>query len=423
MKKRFQAICATVALVALLVPPRADAYSVLSHEAIIDSLWDGSIKPLLVLRFPAATPEEIQKAHAFCYGGAIIQDAGYYPFGSRFFSDLLHYVRSGDFVLALIHESQNLNEYAFALGAVAHYAADNEGHPMATNRAVPLMYPKLRRKFGRTVNYGDDPLAHIRTEFSFDVVQVAHNHYAPQAYHDFIGFEVAEDVLKRAFLDTYSIDLDKAFHNLALGIGSYRFSVSTILPTMTKVAWAKNKNDITRSQPGTTRKKFLYNLSRASYHKEWGKEYQKPGWWARFLAWLVGILPKIGPLKDLQIPAPTPETQQFFMASFNATITRAKGLYEEQRLGDLRMPDENLDLGQPPAVGTYPLSDDAYAKLLGLLADEKFQGVSPELRANILRYYGDSAIPAVAKQKPEERAKIQAELNALKGLQAAKSPL
>lgn len=418
MKRRSQAICAVLGLVALLVPRPAAAYSVLSHEAIIDSLWDGSIQPLLVLRFPAATAEELRKAHAYCYGGAIIQDAGYYPFGSRFFSDLLHYVRSGDFVLALIHESQNLNEYAFALGAVAHYAADNEGHPMATNRAVPMIYPKLRRKFGLIVNYGDDPLAHVRTEFSFDVVQVASNHYAPEAYHDFIGFDVAEDVLKRAFLDTYSIDLEKVFHDLALGIGSYRFSVSSILPTMTKVAWAKNKKEITQSAPGMTRKKFLYNLSRASYHKEWGTNYEKPGWWARFLAWLIGILPKIGPLKELQIPAPTQATQRLFMASFNATITRAKTLYGEQRLGTLRMPDENLDLGTPPSAGTYSLSDDAYAKLVDLLADRHFEGISPELRQNILDYYANPAGPIATRGKPEEWANLETELNDLKGLRA-----
>lgn len=416
MKRRSQAICAVLGLVALLVPRSAAAYSVLSHEAIIDSLWDGSIQPLLVLRFPAATPEELQKAHAYCYGGAIIQDAGYYPFGGKFFSDLLHYVRSGDFVLALIHESQNLNEYAFALGAVAHYAADNEGHPNATNRAVAMMYPKLRRKFGLIVNYGDDPLAHIRTEFSFDVVQVAQNHYAPEAYHDFIGFEVAEEVLKRAFLDTYSIDLDKAFHDLALGIGSYRFSVGSILPTMTKVAWARNKNEIIKSSPGITRKKFLYNLSRSSYHKEWGTNYERPGWWARFLAWVIEILPKIGPLRELQIPAPTQATQQLFMASFNATITRAKELYAAQRLGKLRMPNENLDLGLPPAAGSYPLCDNAYAKLVGILADGRFQGISPELRQNVLNYYADPAKPVATRQKPEEWAKLQAELNDLKGL-------
>ncbi|MHB8756309.1 MAG: zinc dependent phospholipase C family protein, partial [Candidatus Acidiferrales bacterium] len=120
-------------------------FSVLTHEAIIDSEWDPVIKPLLMHRFPQATPDELKEAHAYAYGGAIIQDMGYYPFGNKFFSDLTHYVRTADFCRALVRESENLNEYAFALGSVAHYVADNDGHRLAVNRAVPLLYPKLRR--------------------------------------------------------------------------------------------------------------------------------------------------------------------------------------------------------------------------------------------------------------------------------------
>ena len=126
-------------------------YSVLTHEAIIDSEWDPVIKPLLLQRFPNAAPEELKEAHAYAYGGAIIQDMGYYPFGNKFFSDLTHYVRSADFVRALIRDSENLNEYAFALGALAHYVADNDGHRLAVNHVVPMLYPKLRRKFGNVV--------------------------------------------------------------------------------------------------------------------------------------------------------------------------------------------------------------------------------------------------------------------------------
>ena len=126
-------------LVCFLSPaPAACSYSVLTHEAIIDSTWDSAIKPLLHQRFPAATLDELTAAHAFAYGGCIIQDLGYYPFGSKLFSDLTHYVRTGDFVLNLIRDSQDLNEYAFTLGALFYYAADNNGHPLAVNRAVPL---------------------------------------------------------------------------------------------------------------------------------------------------------------------------------------------------------------------------------------------------------------------------------------------
>src|ERR1035441_4856670 len=110
---------------------------------------------------------------------------GYYPFGSKYFSDLVHYVRSGDFVEALVRGAQDLDELAFALGALAHYAADNNGHPIAVNRAVAMEYPKLRAQYGDEVTYADDPPAHLKTEFGFDVAQVAQGNYAAAGYHAF----------------------------------------------------------------------------------------------------------------------------------------------------------------------------------------------------------------------------------------------
>src|ERR1700685_4152823 len=133
-----------VAFLILISTSVSYGYSVLTHEAIVDSLWDASLQKMLLGRFPGSTPEELEQAHAYAYGGCIIQDMGYYPFSSRMFSDLTHYVRSGDFIVALIEESQNVNEYAFALGALSHYAADNNGHRIATNLAVPMLYPTLR---------------------------------------------------------------------------------------------------------------------------------------------------------------------------------------------------------------------------------------------------------------------------------------
>jgi hypothetical protein len=217
--------------------PRCAGYAVLTHEATIDAAWADGIKPLLLQRFPGATPQELQQAHAYAYGGAIIQDMGYYPFGSQFFSDLTHYVRSGDFVLALIAESHDLNEYAFALGALAHYAADITGHPLATNPSVAIMYPKLAKKYGSVVTYDEKPSAHLKVEFGFDVDQVAEGNYAPRAYHDFIGFEVSKPVLERAFADTYCIDMSSIFVRVDLAIGSYRHAVSTVIPRTTWVAW------------------------------------------------------------------------------------------------------------------------------------------------------------------------------------------
>ncbi len=241
-------------------PSQIVAYAVLAHEAIIDSAWDKNIRPLLLRRFPQATPDELREAHGYAYGGAIIQDMGYYPHGSIFFSDLTHYVRSGDFIVALLADAKDLDGYAFALGALAHYAADNDGHRMATNLAVPLLYPKLKKKYGNLVTYEQDPLAHVKTEFGFDVLEVAQGRYAPESYHDFIGFQVATPLLEQAFQQTYGLDLKSVLHEEDKVIGSYRHDVSQLIPKATRIAWSLKKDEITKDQPGITKKKFLYNL-------------------------------------------------------------------------------------------------------------------------------------------------------------------
>ncbi|HEV2987594.1 MAG TPA: zinc dependent phospholipase C family protein, partial [Candidatus Angelobacter sp.] len=115
-------------LIMLMCSGGSSAYSVLTHEEIVDLLWTDEIRPLLLKRYPGLSEDQIKEAHAYAYGGAVIQDLGYYPFGSKEFSNLVHYVRSGDFVHELLIESQDVNEYAFALGALAHYASDIAGH-------------------------------------------------------------------------------------------------------------------------------------------------------------------------------------------------------------------------------------------------------------------------------------------------------
>jgi len=381
----------------------AEAYSVLTHEAIIDAGWERELKPLLLARFPGSTEDQLRDAHAHAYGGAIIQDMGYYPFGSKFFSDLAHYVRSGDFIIALIRDSQNLNEYAFALGALAHYAADNEGHPIGVNRAVPLIYPNLRKKFGPVVTYEDDPKSHLKTEFGFDVVQVARGKYASQTYHDFIGFQVSKELLQRAFEDTYSLPLNDQFTSIDLALGTYRFSVGELIPEMTKTAWSAKKKEIEKLQSGMTRRKFIYRYSRASYHKEWDRQYQRPGFWARFLAWLFHIVPKIGPFRALSFTVPTPQAEKLFLTSFDDTFGEYRKLIAEARLDQLRLVNENFDIGRPTRFGQYRMADSAYEKLLEKLAGEsdkiRVDRVSKELRDNILQFYQGSPGPSSEKAR------------------------
>jgi zinc dependent phospholipase C len=390
---------APLVLLGLFSTSAASGYSVLTHEAIVDSLWDSSIQKLLLKRFPTATPEDLKKAHAYVYGGCIIQDMGYYPFGSHLFSNLTHYVRSGDFIVALIRESQDIDEYAFALGALAHYAADTNGHRIATNLSVPLLYPKLRRKFGTNVTYWDNPLAHIRTEFGFDVLQVAQGRYAPDRYRDFVGFEVSKPLMERAFLDTYGIELKDVFGSLDLALGTFRYSVGSIIPGMTRVAWQLKEDKLVQEIPGITKKKFLYNLSRGSYEKEWGTEYHRPGFRTRIVTSMVWILQKVGLLKSVAFRAPTPEVEKMFMASFNATVENYRGLLADVSAGQMKLANENFDIGEPVAAGGYPGEDEAYDQLLGKLADHKFAGISPNLRKNLLDYYKDRKAPATPTKK------------------------
>jgi hypothetical protein len=397
-------------ILGLCCPSDCVGYSVLTHEAIVDAAWRDGIEPLLLKRFPSSTPEELLQAHAYAYGGAIIQDMGYYPFGNRFFSDLTHYVRSGDFVLALLEESRDLNEYAFALGALSHYAADTSGHPLATNRAVAMMYPRLAKHYGSLVTYEEKPSAHMKVEFGFDVDQVAKGNYAPKAYHDFIGFEVSKELLERAFAKTYSIDMSSIFFSVDLAIGSYRHAVSTVIPRTTKVAWHLKRDEIQHSDLSETKTKFIYNISNSGYRKDWGDVYEKPGFFARFKAFIVRLLPKIGPFRALAFHPPPPAIEQIYMHSFNETLDHYRALLLAEQKDELQLPNENLDTGEVTEPADYRLADETYAKLL-----DKTNGkpVSDTLRLNILAYYADPDQAFATKKSREAWQKVLDELSRL----------
>jgi Zinc dependent phospholipase C len=413
-----------ICLIAVLLafPPPVHAYAVLSHEAIIDAVWETHIKPLLLKKFPQATEEDLSRAQAFAYGGAIIQDMGYYPYGSHFFSDLTHYIRAGDFILALLQNAKDLNEYAFAVGALAHYAADNNGHRLGTNRAVPILYPGLRKKYGDSVSYEDNPLAHVKTEFGFDVLEIARERYAPDSYHDFIGFEVSRPVLDQAFRETYGLELKDVLLNEDKALSSYRHDVSKLIPQATRIAWHLKKDEIKSDIPDATRRRFLYNLSRSNYEREWGKDYHKPSPRERFLAFLYKVIPKFGPLKILQFRTPTPQTEQMFEASFNATLDRYRELLTDLREDRLGLPNSNFDLGENTGPGKYRLNDEAHAELLDKLAENKFAGATSEVKAELLHFFAEPDAPYATKRKPEAWAKVQIQLQQLKDATVTSAP-
>jgi hypothetical protein len=405
---------AALLLAVLMCSGGAFAYSVLTHEEIVDLLWTDEIRPLLLKRYPGLSEDQLKEAHAYAYGGAVVQDLGYYPFGSKEFSNLVHYVRSGDFVRELVQESQDFNEYAFALGALSHYAADVSGHP-AVNQAVAIEYPKLRAKFGKSVRYAQDKTAHLKTEFGFDTVQVAKNRYASQQYHDFIGFQVSKPLLERVFPVVYGVELKDVLTHEDLAVGSYRFAVSRLIPHMTEVALQTHKKDLMRETPDFAKQKFLYRLSRSDYERQWGKDYVKPGVGTRIMSTLLRYMPRVGPFKGLGFNNPTPQTEDLYFKSINTTVDQYRAFLEEVRTDSLVVPNCDLDSGNKTKAAEYSLTDDTYATLLAQLSDRKFDRTSPELRDNILQFYSDLSASIATKN---DQVRWQGVLTALDQLKS-----
>jgi hypothetical protein len=363
-------------------------YAVLTHEALIDASWEHSILPLLKKQFPSASADDLSNAKAYAYGGAVSPDMGYYPFGNTLFTNLVHYVRSGEMVENLFQEARNLNEYAYAVGFLCHYNADEYGHPIGTNRSVPLVYPKDREKFGNNVTYAEDKIAHLRMEFAFDVLQTARGNYASKQYHSYVGFKVDTSVLARAFEKTYGLNLEKLFGGmLPLAVETFRFAVKNMLPLLTKAAWATKKNDIRKTNATLTSRSFTYRMHQKEYRQEFGNNYKKPGVFSTLISFIIRIMPKIGPLRILKFKAPTPEAEKYFIQSFNDVLTHYTAIIDKLPGKNMEFTDIDFDTGNPTRPGEYSLADDTYAKLLLQLDKNKFENLNSSLKKNLLQYF------------------------------------
>jgi hypothetical protein len=399
-------------LLLLFTAGTGSAYSVLTHEEIVDLLWKDQIQPLLLRRFPGSTPDDLRKAHAYAYGGSVVQDMGYYPFGNKYFSDLVHYVRSGDFVEALLRDSSDVDEYAFALGALAHYAADNCGHP-AINRVAAIEFPKLRKKYGDQVTYADNPKAHIRTEFGFDMVQVAKNRYTSDRYHDMIGFEVSKPLLQRAFFETYHLKIEDVFGSVDLAIGSYRRGVSKLIPEITRIALLSRHDQIVKDTPNFSRRKFLYYLSRKDYNQEWGSVYRRPGLGARILAFFLKIIPKVGPFSAVSFKIPTQQTEDMYIKSVDSTVESYSSELRRLNHASIQLPNLDFDTGREARAGEYRLADKTYAHLVNDLSKQDIAGIPPEVRANVLHFYVNMNAPIATRKDKKAWRKLLAQLATL----------
>ena len=198
----------------------------LAHESAIDAAWDRELRPLLLQRFPRSTPDELERARSFAYGGSVIQDLGYYPFGNKFFSNLLHYARTGDFVESLMRNAQTVDELAFALGALAHYANDIAGHPLAVNRRCRWRFPSCARSSATTSPTCRRPSSTSSSSSRSTWRRPRAGATRSRSTASLLDFQVATALLDRAFRDTYGLEMSDLFADEERAISTYRYSRS-----------------------------------------------------------------------------------------------------------------------------------------------------------------------------------------------------
>jgi hypothetical protein len=403
----------SIAALLLMTPGAGHAFSVLAHQAIVDQAWDGTLVPAVRKRFPTATQQELEDAHGYARGGSHLPDLGYFPLGSHLFTDLLHYVRTGDFYERAVKEAGTPQEYAFALGMLAHYEADTIGHPEGTNRAVPIIYPKLAEKYGASATYADSPSAHLETEFRFDILQVAHRHEVPKLFEHSVEFKVPRDFLERVFQETYGFKLDDLFENYDVAVNTYRWGFRTLIDEATGIAWELYREDIESLEPGTKRGDFISEMSRTDFVKQFGSAFLEPGYFARFVGFLGNLVPNIGPLKNLPYkPLPDNVKQSFFHAYRDASNQYVKEISVVQG-GRILLPNLILDTGEPDRAGGYVPADKAYAELLDHHAQDHFAQMPKDLAADMLAHFRDRNAAVSFEDDQSKRAKILEEINEL----------
>ena len=409
-------------LLCLLLPASAHPYSVQTHQQIVDLVWLDSIQPLLLDRYPHLTPPQLQLAHAYAYGGAAIQDLGYYPLGNQYFSDLTHYVRSGDFVLALIAEARDADELAFAIGALSHYLGDTNGHSLAVNPAVAIEFPKLARRYGNSVSYEQGKRQHVRTEFAFDINEIARHRFAPLGYLRHVGLGVPTSQLARAFFDTYGLDELTVLGGRRPVLRGYRFGVRTFLPRIAYAETVLHRHSMPPDTPGPELDKLIADLHQADTANNWEPFRRKPGIATYSLAGLLLFLPKVGLLSELSLRGPLPFTHDLYVHSLNQTAAQLRTLLAHFTDLAANLPNRDLDTGADVLPGTYRLTDQTYATLLADVTRPPTRAIPSTLKHDLLAYYADPVHVPTTQSNPKAWAKVQSNLKILATLPSALGP-
>jgi len=404
----------TITLLALfLVATPGIPYSIQTHEELIDLAWKQSIRPLLLKQYPGLTDAQLQEAHAYAYGGCAIQDFGYYPFGNKFFSDLTHYVRSGDFVLSLLRNAKSPNQLAFAIGSLSHYIGDTIGHSSAINISVPVEFPKLGIKYGPAVNYAQDPRAHVQTEFAFDINQLTKRRFAPSAYLRYVGLEVPRGLLAKSFFETYGLQLPDIIGTRQTSINVYRFAARRFLPDIARAETILHKKNFPADLPSPDLDILVKDLTQASEDNDWEKYRKHAGVRSHLYAGLIYILPKVGVFKLLDIRGPNQQTEDLYIKSVNHSIKSLRLVLNHFDTIQNYLPNRDLDTGLKVKPGGYILTDYTYAKLLAMLTKHPDQPIPAQVKHDLIDYYANPLSPITTKNNPAQWAMVQANLKIL----------
>jgi hypothetical protein len=419
---------------------QAAAYSLLTHEQLIDLTWKESIVPLLLSQYPRLTPAELDRARAYAYGGCVIQDIGYYPSGDQSFSDLTHYVRSGDFVVNLFRNAHNANELAFAVGALSHYVGDSIGHSEATNRAVPIEFPKLRAKYGPVVSYAEGKHQHVQTEFAFDINEIAHHRVAPLHYLRHIGLQVSIRQLALAYYQTYGLTEDfSGTRGRRLNVRNYQFATRAFIPRIAYAVTLLHRHHEPPDPKTPEALELQRETAEVAAENNWQAHRRHAGIGTYTLAGLLFILPKFGALSMADVKGPTEATEADYahsvavskaalrrmLARFTPIAARstapsplASSLTAIPEIAHGRdprhpLPNRDLDTGHVVQPGGYPLTDSTYADLLHKLTRQPAQPIPPGIKSDIQAYYSNLDLPITTKKDPARWQEVLADLAVL----------
>jgi hypothetical protein len=406
----------------LLVRLPAGAYSLQSHEQLIDLTWQSSIVPLLRSRYPSLTPEALERARSYAYAGSVIQDIGYYPFGDPFFSDLTHYVRTGDFIVHLFRDAKDANQLAFAVGALSHYIGDNVGHSQATNRAVPVEFPKLAAKYGSVVTFGEDHRAHVQAEFAFDINEIAHRRFAPLPYLRHVGLNVPTKQLADAFYETYGLSEGFAkARTRRINVGGFRFAARNFIPRVAYAVTLLRHSRMPEDTAGPELEKLEREVAQVAAENNWDKYRKRAGIGTYSLAAFIYIAPKIGPLKLVAIKGPNVDTEEQYVRSVNLSTAALSSAMNRLSQPQQTLANRDLDTGAPVQAGSYRLTDSTYGKLLHRLVIDPHHTIPPGLKQDILNFYADPAAPT--RNDPQALAKVRSDLEILRTMAVSDQPV